>query len=119
MLADVALGLILTSRPVLWLILPLVLRFVGAHRAGWVVLGFAAGIVPFWPPASLRFGAGSSNLVVAIAMFLASTAGAIWLPRGRIVLAIGLVLLLPPFLVSCNSLHIFIAAPFLLKGLDK
>ena len=116
MLADVALGLILTARPILWLILPLALRYVGMRRSAWVALGFVAGILPWWPPASLRFGAGASNLVVAIVMLLASTAGSIWLPRERIVLAIGLLLLLPAFLVSCNALHIFIAAPFLLAA---
>ena len=115
-MADVALGLIMTARPVLWLVLPLVLRYVGLRRAGWVVLGFVAGLLPFWPPASIRFGAGVSNAAVALAMTLLSLAGAIWLPRERVMLVIGLLLLLPPFLVSCNALHALIAVPFLLAA---
>ena len=106
----------MTARPVLWLVLPLVLRYVGARRAGRVVLGFVLGMLPWWPPASIRFGAGVSNAAVALAMWLLSVAGTIWLPRERIVLAIWLLLLLPAFLVSCNALHIFIAAPFLLSA---
>ena len=108
------LGLLMTARPTLWLVLPLVLRYVGARRAGWVLIGFVVGLLPWWPPESIRFGAGLSNAVVGATMLLASCAGAIWLPRERIMLAIGLLLLLPAFLVSCNALHCLIAVPFLL-----
>jgi hypothetical protein len=114
-LAAAVVGLILTSRPTFLLIAPLVFRVLGLRRA-LVAAAVAVGtLAPFWPLPSARFGTNLSAQVTGAAMLGLSVLLAWRLSDRRQILgAIGVILLMPPLLVSGNVQHALFALPFLI-----
>jgi len=116
-LVAAAVGLVLTARPTFFLVVPLIWRMLGWRRGLVAVAVALLTLAPFWPIPAVRFSTNLSAKVTGAGILLLSAVLAWRLERRRdLILAIGVVLLLPAMMVSCNAQHILFGVPFLVAA---
>ena len=113
-------GLLLTSRPIIWLVFPLICRIIGLKNGLISLLVCIATTAPFWPIPALRFASNSSPKAISVLMiFLSIFISLMTSDKRKLMLSIGLILTLPSFLVSCNSQHLIFSIPFILYSIKE
>lgn len=113
-------GLMMTSRPVFFMVAPIVIKLMGIKRSLVSLFIFFLSMAAYYPIPYFRFGTNTSALMASVVMFCLSLI-VTWKVSNKenLIFSIGCILLLPSFISSTNALHTILAIPFLMIGVKN